>query len=82
VIGRRIVIALVNAYRRWLSPLFPPVCRFHPTCSAYARDAVSIHGVWRGGWMTVWRLMRCQPFSRGGFDPVPPKSSASRRVVG
>jgi putative membrane protein insertion efficiency factor len=83
VILRRTVIGLIVAYKRWISPLFPPACRFHPSCSAYARDAVEIHGVWRGGGLALWRLLRCQPFSRGGFDPVPPRCRGSaRRIAG
>ena len=80
--GRAVVIGLLNAYRRWISPLLPPACRFQPTCSEYARQAVTHHGVWRGALLTVWRLLRCQPFSRGGFDPVPRKSGAEGRFAG
>ncbi len=61
----------VRAYRRFLSPLKPPTCRFHPTCSAYAIEALELHGVVRGTGLTVWRILRCQPFCKGGFDPVP-----------
>ncbi len=61
----------VRAYRRFLSPLKPPTCRFHPTCSAYAIEALELHGVLRGTGLTVWRILRCQPFGKGGFDPVP-----------
>ena len=83
MILRRAVIGLLVAYKRWISPLCPPACRFHPSCSEYARDAVEIHGVWRGGGMTLWRLLRCQPFSRGGFDPVPPRCrETERRIAG
>jgi len=80
--GRGLVIGMINGYKRWISPLLPPACRFHPTCSEYARDAVEIHGVWRGTGLTLWRLLRCQPFSRGGFDPVPGKSHVEGRFVG
>lgn len=69
--GRRVVIPLLKVYKRWLSPLLPAACRFQPTCSEYAGEAVEIHGLWRGGLLTVRRLLRCQPFCRGGFDPVP-----------
>ena len=61
----------VRFYRRFLSPLKPPTCRFHPTCSAYAMEALELHGVWRGTGLTHWRILRCQPFCKGGFDPVP-----------
>lgn len=67
----RVAALPVRFYRRWISPLKPPTCRFHPTCSAYALEAFELHGVWRGGWLSVWRVLRCQPFCKGGFDPVP-----------
>jgi putative membrane protein insertion efficiency factor len=78
---RRATIAVLTApvliYRRFLSPLFPPVCRFQPTCSEYALDAFRIHGPVRGLGLTAKRLCRCHPFTRlggsQGFDPVPPK---------
>lgn len=70
---RRIVAAPIVVYRRFLSPLKPvPTCRFHPTCSAYAVDAIEVHGAIRGLALAVWRLLRCHPFHPGGFDPVPP----------
>ena len=59
-------------YRRFLSPLKPPMCRFHPTCSAYAQEAILVHGVLKGTALAVWRILRCQPFAQGGLDPVPP----------
>ena len=69
---RRIVVAALHAYKRYLSPLLPPACRFQPTCSEYAAEAVAHHGVARGLWLATRRLARCHPLSRGGFDPVPP----------
>ena len=68
---RRCVTALLRGYKRWLSPLFPPACRYDPTCSQYAREAVERYGVLRGLWLGLRRLLRCHPFSRGGSDPVP-----------
>ena len=62
---------LVAAYQRWISPLTPPACRFHPSCSVYARDALAVHPLWRALGLTTWRLLRCQPLSKGGLDPVP-----------
>jgi len=58
-------------YKRWVSPMLPGACRFVPTCSEYAAEAVEYHGVLRGSALTLWRLLRCQPFARGGYDPVP-----------
>jgi putative membrane protein insertion efficiency factor len=64
-------VALLALYKRYLSPLLPPACRFTPTCSAYAQEAIQRHGLLRGGWLAMRRLLRCQPFHPGGFDPVP-----------
>ncbi|MFJ8581471.1 membrane protein insertion efficiency factor YidD [Micromonospora sp. NPDC093277] len=61
----------IIAYRRWISPALPARCRFYPSCSAYAVEAVSRHGALRGAWLTVRRLSRCHPFHPGGHDPVP-----------
>jgi putative membrane protein insertion efficiency factor len=68
---QRWMIGAVRFYRRALSPLKPPSCRFHPTCSAYALEAIERHGAARGGWLTLRRILRCHPFCRGGYDPVP-----------
>ncbi len=64
----RLLIALLGFYKRRLSPLLPPSCRFSPTCSEYARLALQKHGLWRGSGLAVWRLLRCQPFASGGID--------------
>lgn len=61
----------IRVYRRWISPFTPPTCRFTPTCSAYAEEALRELGPWRGIPLTVWRIARCQPLCRGGYDPVP-----------
>ncbi|HSP81151.1 MAG TPA: membrane protein insertion efficiency factor YidD [Myxococcaceae bacterium] len=61
----------IRFYRRFLSPLLPPACRFHPSCSVYALQALQKHGALRGTRLILWRLLRCQPFHPGGFDPVP-----------
>lgn len=66
------LIGLISAYRKLISPLLAPRCRFYPSCSAYALEAVRVHGAGRGGWMAVRRLSRCHPFHPGGLDPVPP----------
>ena len=65
-----ISLALLGLYRRVLSPLLPPACRFYPTCSSYAREAVGRYGLWRGGRMALRRLARCHPFHEGGYDPL------------
>lgn len=66
-----VVIAAIRVYRRWISPLKGPTCRFRPTCSEYAIEALQRHGLVRGGWLAVRRLARCHPFHPGGYDPVP-----------
>lgn len=65
------LIFLIDIYRRCVSPLLPRTCRFHPSCSAYAREALLVHGLLRGCWMTCIRLAKCHPYHQGGFDPVP-----------
>ncbi len=65
------VVALLRGYKYVVSPLLPPACRFTPTCSVYAVEAVEKHGVLRGSLLALWRILRCHPFSKGGFDPVP-----------
>jgi len=70
---RRIVVLPITLYRRFVSPLKPtPSCRFHPTCSHYAHDAILTHGILRGGWLATRRVAKCHPWNPGGFDPVPP----------
>ncbi len=65
----------IRLYRLTLSPLMPPVCRFHPSCSAYALRALQVHGPFRGSYLTARRLIRCSPLTAGGLDEVPPKLS-------
>ncbi|CAM4236221.1 membrane protein insertion efficiency factor YidD [Nocardiopsis rhodophaea] len=72
----RVLILPIRGYQRFISPLFPPVCRFYPSCSAYAVEALREHGAARGIWLTVRRIGRCHPFHPGGLDPVPPGRSA------
>jgi hypothetical protein len=72
---RHALILLVRVYQRLVSPLLPPSCRFHPSCSAYAAGALERHGALRGGWLAARRLLRCHPWHPGGFDPVPDRGS-------
>ena len=67
----RLVVGLLAGYKRFVSPLLPPACRFQPTCSEFASEAVRRHGLRRGGALSFRRLMRCHPFHPGGHDPVP-----------
>lgn len=69
-----LALAAIRFYQRRISPGLPPACRYQPTCSQYGLEAIHQFGVWRGGWMTVRRLLRCTPFHAGGFDPVPERS--------
>jgi putative membrane protein insertion efficiency factor len=68
---KRLLLGLIAAYQRWLSPSRPRRCRYEPTCSAYTAEAVRRFGAGRGLLLAGWRLLRCNPFSHGGFDPVP-----------
>jgi len=67
-----VMVVLIQTYRLLLSPLLPQgSCRHEPSCSRYALDAISVHGPWRGGWLTLGRLLRCHPWGTMGYDPVP-----------
>lgn len=68
---KHLVIALLKAYRFAISPLYGSVCRYYPSCSAYALEAVTRHGTLRGGWLAARRVLRCHPWAAGGYDPVP-----------
>lgn len=74
----KLVIALVRFYQLVISPLIGPRCRFTPTCSQYAIEAVRAHGVVKGSWLATKRLLKCHPLNEGGYDPVPPKQSSNR----
>ena len=76
--GARVLTVVISGYRRFISPLLGPHCRFAPSCSAYALEAVQKHGALRGSWLAVCRLARCHPFNPGGFDPVPPATRRRR----
>ncbi len=71
LLPQRVLALLIRGYQRLLSPLLPPSCRFHPSCSQYALEAIHRHGALKGSWLAVRRLARCHPFNAGGFDPVP-----------
>ena len=68
---KRLALIPIRAYQRWISPAMPRRCRYEPTCSAYTAEAIRRYGALRGLVLAGWRLLRCNPFSRGGFDPVP-----------
>lgn len=69
--GRSALAAALRSYKRWISPLLPPACRYWPSCSAYGAEVIERHGLARGARLAVMRLLRCHPFARGGFDPAP-----------
>jgi uncharacterized protein len=71
LLPRYLLAGIVRGYQLFLSPLLPPSCRFTPSCSQYAREAIMRHGAVRGTWLAARRLVRCHPFNPGGFDPVP-----------
>lgn len=73
---RFLLIALLKGYRFAISPLYGQVCRYHPTCSAYALEAVTVHGSIKGSWLAIRRIGRCHPWAPGGYDPVPAKPAA------
>ena len=77
-----LALQAIGLYQRFISPLLPPACRFWPTCSRYAAQAIASHGLGRGGLLAVRRLFRCHPFNPGGYDPVPPARTADSRGRG
>ncbi|REH84972.1 membrane protein insertion efficiency factor YidD [Staphylococcus felis] len=70
---KTVLIGLIRIYQRFISPLTPPSCRFYPTCSNYTLEAIRVHGAIKGTWLGVKRILKCHPFHKGGFDPVPIK---------
>ncbi|MHA6530686.1 membrane protein insertion efficiency factor YidD [Paenibacillus sp. BAC0078] len=78
-IGRRTIQAPIRVYRKFISPIKPATCRFYPTCSAYALEAVEVHGPLKGSWLAAKRIARCHPFHPGGLDPVPPREEKTSR---
>jgi len=68
---KTVVLGAIKLYQRFLTPLLPPSCRFVPSCSRYAHEAIEKHGLLKGGWLGIKRISRCHPFNAGGYDPVP-----------
>lgn len=78
---KRLLLALLRVYQWAISPLLGPHCRFHPTCSQYAVEAIDRFGVWRGGWLALRRLLKCHPWCEGGLDPVPDFPEKSSKAI-
>jgi len=79
---RKLIVAIINLYQKWISPAFPARCKYYPSCSSYAASAISSYGV-RGVFMSIWRLMRCNPWSHGGVDyAVKPLQNIQKTSVG
>lgn len=76
---RTLLCLLIRVYQRAVSPFFPPACRFVPTCSSYALEAVTTYGALKGSLLAAWRILRCHPFCKGGYDPVPPKTTGTAK---
>lgn len=76
------LVGMIRIYQRYVSPMLGPRCRFYPSCSCYACDALRLHGALRGSWLTTRRLLRCHPFHPGGFDPVPEPQPALGPAAG
>lgn len=70
---KKLLLSIIRFYRRHISPHLGPMCRYYPTCSCYAIEAIETHGALKGGLLSVWRILRCNPMSKGGYDPVPAK---------
>ena len=75
---KKIMLAAIRFYRKHISPLFPPMCRYYPTCSCYAVEAIETHGAFKGFFLTLFRLLRCNQLFPGGYDPVPPKKEKKK----
>ncbi|MFY9845719.1 MAG: membrane protein insertion efficiency factor YidD [Terriglobales bacterium] len=78
---KSLALALLRLYKRWISPAFPPACRYVPTCSEYAMEAVERFGIWQGGMMAAARVLRCHPFATGGLDPVVRRAHSQKARV-
>lgn len=78
---KKLLLWLIRGYQTYVSPALPPTCRFYPSCSAYAVEALEVHGVARGTGLALWRLLKCAPWHPGGIDPVPPVRDVRNRPV-
>lgn len=76
---KKLLLSVIRFYRKYISPHLPPMCRYYPTCSCYAIEAIETHGAFKGFLLALWRVLRCNPFSHGGYDPVPPKREKKKR---
>ena len=76
-----LLIGFLRAYRFVISPMYGQVCRYYPTCSAYALEAITVHGSIKGSWLAVRRVLRCHPWTPGGYDPVPPRSEPHPKLT-
>lgn len=68
---KKVLLQIIRFYQRYISPMKTTKCPYYPTCSCYGREAIEMHGAWIGGLLAVWRILRCNPISKGGYDPVP-----------
>jgi len=75
---KKIMLAVIRFYRKHISPLLPPMCRYYPTCSSYAIEAIEVHGAFKGFFLALFRLLRCNQLFPGGYDPVPPKKEKKK----
>ena len=73
------LLSIIRFYREHISPHLPAMCRYYPTCSCYAVEAIETHGAFKGFLLALWRVLRCNPLSKGGYDPVPPKREKEKR---
>jgi putative membrane protein insertion efficiency factor len=70
---KKVLLFIIYIYQKFISPLTPATCRFYPTCSAYTKEAIEVYGPFKGGWLGLKRILKCHPFHKSGFDPVPLK---------
>ena len=77
---KKILKGIIKLYQKAISPLMPPSCRFHPTCSNYGLEAIETHGALKGSWLAIRRISKCHPFHEGGYDPVPDKRTENNTL--